>query len=398
MLLQLYGTTHPNSYGCNRGNGGAGKMPGQPTWHSEDNWNGYNRQGSLDLSLMILDHYAATGESAYLGIPVGVVAFYSNLWSNTSAGPGKPMRFFPTQAVETWQCPGWPVDPTNCPSNGEFCSWLYALLGSLLTAPPDMPTVAGLHAVLQKLLLNPPPVTPAATLARWKDMQGRLPPLPQIDSTMVPCSDCFRPSTPAGPVNCTAWKCSCQQMTDMYGSEAGIGFGCAPKDAQLWWSKVKHCGTKMPSRPCAKPPAAGCGSGVEKTHCGCCPACAGAGPPPPPPPAKPGCHHTSNSEDAELYCLHPYRMASRARGDAAALAAATRAFNSPNLVSKNDVGWNQLAMDAALMGNASKAANYVMARAKTAPAAGYRFPTMAPHEQDYEPSSDHFGVMQAAVT
>ena len=46
------------------------------------------------------------------------------------------MVFFPTQALETWQCPGWPVDPTNCPTD-------------------DMPTVAGLHAVLEKLLANP---------------------------------------------------------------------------------------------------------------------------------------------------------------------------------------------------------------------------------------------------
>ena len=63
--------------------------------------NGYNRQGSLDLSLMILDHYAHTGQSGYLGIPVGVVEFYWNLWRNTSTAPGEPMVFFPTQAVET---------------------------------------------------------------------------------------------------------------------------------------------------------------------------------------------------------------------------------------------------------------------------------------------------------
>jgi len=65
----LYGTTHPASYGCNRAGGGGGAAAG-PIWHSEDRWNGYNRQGSLDLSLMILDHYAHTGQSGYLGIPV----------------------------------------------------------------------------------------------------------------------------------------------------------------------------------------------------------------------------------------------------------------------------------------------------------------------------------------
>ena len=77
-------------------------------------------------------------------------------------------------------------------------------------------------------------------------------------------------------------------------------------------------------------------------------------------------------------------MATVARGDKDALAAATRAFNSPHLVSRNDAGWNQMAMNAALLGNATNAAAYVLARAKTEPAAGYRFPTFAPHEQDCE--------------
>lgn len=48
----------------------------------------------------------------------------------------------------------------------------------------------------------------------------------------------------------------------------------------------------------------------------------------------------------------------------------------------------------ALLGNATNAATYVLGRANTAPAKGYRFPTMAPHEQDYEPSSDHFSVVR----
>ena len=55
------------------------------------------------------------------------------------------------------------------------------------------------------------------------------------------------------------------------------------------------------------------------------------------------------------------------------------------------------AMDAALLGNATNAARFVLARANTQPAAGYRFPSFAPHEQDYEPSSDHFGVFQNAL-
>ena len=265
---------------------------------------GYNRQGSLDLSLMILDHYAHTGiDNGYLGIPKGVVEFYWNLWKNTSTGPRQPMVFFPTQAVETWQCPGWPVDPNNCPTN-------------------DMPTVAGLHAVLEKLLQHPPPDTPQETLASWTEMQGKLPPLPTRivngKVTYIPCADCVR-DTPVTPkVNCTPWKCSCQRMTDLYGTESAIGFGCAPQEAQYWWSHVEHCNTKT-ATPCKNPPTAGCGSGIEKTHEGCCPAChtpsPAPTPAPPPPSSTPGCHHTSNVENAELYSVHPYRMATAARGD-----------------------------------------------------------------------------------
>jgi len=54
-------------------------------------------------------------------------------------------------------------------------------------------------------------------------------------------------------------------------------------------------------------------------------------------------------------------------------------------------------MDAALLGDADEAARFVVARAKTSPAAGYRFPTFAPHEQDYEPSADHFAVFSNAL-
>lgn len=317
----LYGTTHPASYGCGRAVNrstaarSATEMPtstvekldlehapGQePIWHSQDRWNGYNRQGSLDLSLMILDHYAHTGkDSGYLGIPKGVVQFYWNLWKNTSTAPQQPMVFFPTQAVETWQCPGWPVDPTNCPTN-------------------DMPTVAGLHAVLEKLLQHPPPGTPQETVSSWTEMHGKLPPLPTRivngKTAYIPCADCVREEPTQ--INCTAWQCSCQHMTDMYGTESAIGFGCAPKDAQYWWSHIEHCNTKT-AAPCKNPPAAGCGSGIEKTHEGCCPAChtPAPAPAPTPPSSEPGCHHTSNVENAELYCVHPYRIATAARGDA----------------------------------------------------------------------------------
>ena len=251
-------------------------------WHSDDRWNGYNRQGSLDLGLMILDHSAYTGEldPELLAIPIGVVQFYWNLWRNTS-GPNGPMVFHPTQALETWQCPGWPVNATDCPTN-------------------DMPTTAGLHAVLEKLAQLPTSATTPKQRAQWAEMTSRLPLLPTIDGLLAPCANCV------------------------------------------------HGGT------------------------------------------GPGSHRMTNGENAELYAVHPYRRATVARGDADALAKGRAAFANPSAGSR-DVGWNQMAMDAALLGDAKAAVQLVVARANTPPAAGYRFPAFAPREQDAAPSADHFG-------
>ena len=313
----LFGTTHPASYRSQC----VGHVASEPDWHSDDRWNGYNRQGSLDLSLFILDHFAFTQRDAGLmHIPIGVVKFYANLWGNTtSTSATGRMVFFPTQAVETWQCPGWPVDPDNCPTN-------------------DMPTVAGLRSVLLKLIALPTdgelfmyryilrescsqfdwlPLTSltipgsvagvtTAAVATWKALLAIVPALPVINGTYAPCSNCYENGT-----------------------------------------------------------------------------------------AHRGANHTSNVENPELYAVHPYRLATAARGDADALAKARAAFKAMRF--KGDSGWNQVAMDAALMGNAADARKYVVARAKTKPAAGYRFPVFAPHEQDYEPSGDHFAVFSNAL-
>lgn len=293
--LVHHGTPHLGGivplYGYRSGKGCTAVLPGQPIWHSEDRWNGYNRQGSLDLSLMILDHAAYTGEldPELLAIPFGVVQFYWNLWSNTTASGavGGTMVFHPTQAIETWQCPGWPINASDCPTN-------------------DMPTVAGLHAVLEKLARLPPSAATAAQRAAWIEMSSRLPALPTINGAFAPCANC---------------------------DNGGTG---------------------------------------------------------------PGSHQMKNGENAELYSVHPYRRATIARGDAAALAKARVAFAHPS-ASLDDRGWNQNAMDAALIGNASAAVKLVVARANTPPAAGYRFPAFAPHEQDSAPSADHFAIFSNAL-
>ena len=98
--------------------------------------------------------------------------FYANLWGNsTAAGGDGKMVFYPTQAIETWQCPGWPVNSSDCPTN-------------------DMPTVAGLHAVLEKLVQLPPPLATPAQVAAWAKLRSQLPSLPAIGGKHAACDNC----------------------------------------------------------------------------------------------------------------------------------------------------------------------------------------------------------------
>ena len=86
---------------------------------------------------------------------------------------------------------------------------------------------------------------------------------------------------------------------------------------------------------------------------------------------------TSNVENPELYPVHPYRIYGVGRSPP--LHHATNAYAARKF--PGDQGWNQCAMDAAMLGLAAEAAKLVLARAQTGPAAGYRFPIFAPHEQ-----------------
>ncbi len=60
-------------------------------------------------------------------------------------------------------------------------------------------------------------------------------------------------------------------------------------------------------------------------------------------------------------------------------------------------GWNYGINAYALTGDAASASRQLLQRAATAPASGYRFPGFAPHEQDFDPSADHFANMNRAL-
>ena len=165
----LFGTTHPNSYGCGR----AGAKPAtEPIGYSEDRWNHYNVQGGLDLSLFILDHFSYTQDhktlDGFLPIIASVLEFYANRFKANGLDEDGHMIIFPTQALETWQCPGYPPKKESCVTN-------------------DTPTVAGLHSVLEKLLALPATssVTPAM-VAEWTALLDLVPPVPMSkDKTTV---------------------------------------------------------------------------------------------------------------------------------------------------------------------------------------------------------------------
>jgi hypothetical protein len=121
-------------------------------------------QGGLELSMMMLDTYAHTGDTTFaketlLPIADAVVTFYDQHWQRD--GKGK-IRFDPTASLETF-------DGIN-----------------------DAPTIAGLNAILPRLLALPAEFTTAAQRAAWKKTLADLPLLPMAtakDKTVLTPAD-----------------------------------------------------------------------------------------------------------------------------------------------------------------------------------------------------------------
>lgn len=318
----LFGTTHPKSYGCGREEAATRneeapsppaeeappplESPPLPSWYSEDRWNHYNVQNTLDLALLALDAYAHTANrtslAAILPLIDGSLHFYLQRWADGERDAHGKLVLWPTQAIETWQCPGYPPPQPGdaCPSN-------------------DMPTLAGLHKVTERALaLVPNDMSTAAQRKRWAALRDSVPPLP-----IGP------PPLPADP--------DADDDDDDAHASSGV----------------------LLLRPCDV-----------------CP------------------DHTSNEENAGLYAVHPYRLYGIGRPTNLSLAKAAYAHRHR----KDDKGWSQNVMDAAMMGLAAEASRLVAARAALGPARGYRFPVFAPHLEDYAPSEDHYAVMSNALT
>jgi len=229
---------------------------------------------------MILDHYTYSQDQnvlkRYLPIIVGVIEFYSGRWTQHDQN-GK-IIFYPSQAIETFQCQTYPPEVNDCVTN-------------------DLPDIAGLYSVIPKLLALPGGILTQDFINLCQSLKNRLPPVP----------------------------------TGQVGNQ-----------------KVFTSGEKLPSRG------------------------------------------TSNVENPELYVVHPYRIVTAETKQ--------QAINSYNLRKfKCNDGWCQDLMNAALLGLTNEAMNQVVARARTGPSDGYRFPGFMPRFQDYQPSSDHLSNMNSAL-
>lgn len=103
---------------------------------------------------------------------------------------------------------------------------------------------------------------------------------------------------------------------------------------------------------------------------------------------------TSNSENTELYTVHPFRLYTFDQTNEI-VTLAKNTYSSRRFPC-ND-GWCQDVMDAALLGLTQDAQKMVTDRAKANPPPGWRFTGFAAHDQDYEPSLDHLSTMRTAV-
>ena len=106
-----------------------------------------------------------------------------------------------------------------------------------------------------------------------------------------------------------------------------------------------------------------------------------------------------NAEVPELFAVHPFRLLTVGRPAVdpdVNLTVARNTWYSLPLAQAN-TGWYYGGMDAALLGLANESYSMILSRSTLQPPPNYRFPTFAPHLQDYPPSADHYANFQTAL-
>jgi len=103
-------------------------------------------------------------------------------------------------------------------------------------------------------------------------------------------------------------------------------------------------------------------------------------------------------EGPELYAMYPHRVFTKGRNVATgrSLDIAVTTLTSSGFVNQNE-GWPYGLVAAALAGETAVAAPLLLARATSRPAPGYRWPQFASHFQDFDPSADHFALLNRCL-
>lgn len=123
-----------------------------PSHVIQSRWQRYHIQGALEVALQMLDYYDETGDTNFLwtgAIPFAdaIVTFYYFHYPHL---PNGKIQIAPAQSLETYQ----------------------------LTAINPTPDIAGLRAVIPRLLALPENLTTERQRAFWAEMFKALPPLP----------------------------------------------------------------------------------------------------------------------------------------------------------------------------------------------------------------------------
>ena len=119
--------------------------------------------GLTEVSVMLLDYYAYTLDDAamsrYMPLLTGTLDFFAKHYGDVEHIPKSKLNIFPTQALETYQCPTWPATSDNCPTN-------------------DHPTVASLHVLTERARELPERFSTEGQRAQWKALAESLPAVP----------------------------------------------------------------------------------------------------------------------------------------------------------------------------------------------------------------------------
>ena len=133
------------------------KAPQLP-WEAPQPWNSFIRyhfQGGVELANLAIDHYLYTWDTRHLqdvALPLAgaILQFYAEHFPMK----GHRQEFFPSQALETWQCPHLPPRKDHC-----------------VTDPT--PDIAGLQHLLTRLLgLDADEITPQQRVAWAKQLKA----------------------------------------------------------------------------------------------------------------------------------------------------------------------------------------------------------------------------------